>query len=205
MHLRINDVTVSPQRIDELGDVLTNKALPVVVNQKGCQGLLCVADRTSGDCAIVSLWESQKSLEASEKAIGIIRTEVIDALDARLNSINIAEIVREVGTRPSQVGNRSRAVRITGPVPAGKQLIEFYDKEAVPRLEAQAGFVNARLIRDVENQGRFVAVSHWQDVTALNASEANSTALREQVTKAVPGASIERVTTSEVILVERMP
>ena len=35
MHLRINDVTVSPARVDELGDVLSNKALPVVRAQKG--------------------------------------------------------------------------------------------------------------------------------------------------------------------------
>ena len=61
MHLRINDVTVSPARIDELGDVLSNKAEPVLRTQTGFQGLLCAADRATGNCAIVSFWDSKAS------------------------------------------------------------------------------------------------------------------------------------------------
>ena len=100
MHLRINDVTVSPGRVDELGRVLHDKALPVVINEKGCQGLLCVADRAVGNCTIVSLWDSRESLDASEKAVASIRSETVDAVDAQLNSIGIAEVLSEVRTRP---------------------------------------------------------------------------------------------------------
>jgi quinol monooxygenase YgiN len=111
MHLRINDVTVSPARVDELREVLSNKALPVVMAQKGCQGLLCAADRATGNCAIVSLWDSKASLQASEQAIASIRSETVDAVDAQLNSVVIAEVLREVRVRPTQVGTRTRVVR----------------------------------------------------------------------------------------------
>ena len=104
MFLRINDVTVAKGRVDELRDVLSNKALPVVVDQKGCRALLCAADRATGNCAIVSMWDSKRSLEASEKAIASIRSATVDAVDAKLNSVVIAEVLREITIRPSHVG-----------------------------------------------------------------------------------------------------
>jgi quinol monooxygenase YgiN len=202
MHLRINDVTVSPTRVDELREVLSNKALPVVIAQKGCQGLLCAADRATGNCAIVSLWDSKASLEASEKTIASIRSATVDAVDAQLNSVVIAEVLREVRLRPSQVGTRTRVVRLVTPAGNIDKMLDFYDTEAVPRLESQPGFLNARLIREVEHDGRFAAVSHWADAAALESSEKNSTALRDQVAKAIAGTSIERVSTAEIILTE---
>ena len=202
MHLRVNDVTVSPARVDELRDVLSNKALPVVMAQKGCQGLLCAADRATGNCAIVSLWDSKASLQASEQAIASIRSETVDAVNAQLNSVVVAEVLREVRLGPSQVGTRTRVVWLVAPAGSTDKLVEFYETEAVPRLEAQAGFLNGRLIREVEDDGRFAAVSHWADATALASSEKNSTALRDQVTKTIAGASIERVSTAEIILTE---
>jgi len=203
MHVRINDITVSPGRVDELGDVLSNKALPVVIAQKGCQGLVCLADRATGNCAIVSLWDSKESLEASEKAIASIRSATVDALDAKLNSIVIAEVLREVTDRPSQVGARSRNVRLVAPAGSASKMLDFYESEAVPRLQAQPGFLNSRLIRDVEHDGQFNSVTHWADAAALESSEKSSVALRDLVAKAIPGTSIERVSTSEIILVER--
>ena len=202
MHVRINNVTVSPTRVDELREVLSNKALPVVIAQQGCQGLLCAADRTTGNCAIVSMWDSKVSLEASERAIASIRSATVDAVDAQLISIVIAEVLREIRLRPSHVGTRTRVVRLTAPAGTTDKMLEFYETEAVPRLEAQAGFLNSRLIREVEHDGRFAAISHWADATALASSEKSSAGLREQVTNAIAGASIEQVSTAEIILLE---
>lgn len=202
MHLRINDVTVSPARVDELGGVLSNKALPVVLEQEGCRGLLCAANRVTGDCAIVSLWDSRESLDASEEAVAYIRSETVDVVGAQLNSIVIAEVLREVRVRASHVGSRSRVVRITARGDSADQMLDFYETEAVPRLEDQPGFLNARLIRDVDNDERFSAVSHWADATALEASDKLSGSLRKQVADVMAGTSIERVSTAEIILIE---
>jgi heme-degrading monooxygenase HmoA len=202
VHLRINDVTVKPARIDELGSVLSNKVLPVVNTQKGFQGLLCTANRTTGNCFIVTFWDSKQSVDASEKAIATTRSETIGAVDAQLNSVVIAEALRNVQVKPSRVGTRTRVVRITAPSGSATKLLDFYEKEAVPRFEAQPGFLNSRLIREVDNDGRFAAVSHWADEGALSASEKLSGSLREQVAKAVTGAAIESVATAEIILIE---
>jgi quinol monooxygenase YgiN len=202
MYVRINDVTVAKSRVDELRDVLSNKALPVVLDQKGCQGLMCAADRATGDCAIVSRWDSKQSLDASEKAIASIRSATVDAVNAQLNSIVIAEVLREIRVRPSEVGTQSRVVRITAPGSKAGDLLAFFDTEAIPRLQAQSGFLNARLIREVEQGGRFAAVSHWSDAAALKSSERASAKLREQAAKTIAGAAIEGVTTSEIILAE---
>jgi len=204
MHLRINEVTVSPARVDELGGVLSNKALPVVAEQNGCRGLLCAANRATGECAIVSMWDTRESLDASEEAIAYIRGETVDAVGAQLNSIMIAEVLREVRVLPSQVGSRSRVVRITSRGGSADQMLDFYDTEAVPRLEGQPGFLNARLIREVDNDERFAAVSHWIDAAALEASDKMSGSLREQVADVIAGTAIERVTTAEIILIELM-
>jgi quinol monooxygenase YgiN len=202
MHVRINDVTVSPDRIDELGDALANKARPVVLAQDGCEGLLCVADRATGNCSIVSLWSSKQQLDASESGVAGIRSETVDAVGAKLNSVTTAEVLREVIGQPTQVGSRGRVVRLTAPAGSAGQMVEFYDAEAVPRYQSQAGFLNARLIGS-EDGTRFTAVSHWLDDASLKASEASSSALREQVTAAVAGSSIDGVSSGEIIFIER--
>lgn len=202
MHLRINDVTVSPSRVDELGEVLANKALPVVIAQKGSQGLLCAADRATGNCVIVSLWDSRESLDGSEKAIASIRSATVDAVDAQLNGITVAEVLREVRVQPTKVGSRTRVVRLSGPAGNTGKMVDFYNDVAVPRLESQTGFLNGRLIREVEKDSSFSAVSHWADIASLESSEKNSASLRDEVATAIPGTSIERVSTAEIILIE---
>ena len=202
MHIRINDVTVSPTRVDELGEVLANKALPVVAAQGGYRGLLCAADRATGECNIVSFWDSLESVDASEKAIASIRSETVDAVGAQLNNISIAEVLREVRVRPSQVGSRTRVVRLRAPAGSAEQLLNFYESEAIPRLESQPGFLNSRLVRQLTDEGAFAAVSHWTDAAVLEASEKSSSTLREQVVETIPGASIEGISTAEIILIE---
>jgi len=202
MFLRINDVTVAKGRVDELSEVLSNKAVPVVLDQKGCRGLLCAADRATGNCAIVSMWDSKPSLETSEKAIASIRSATVDAVDATLNSVVIAEVLREVRVHPTQVGNQVRVVRITAPAGKADELLAFFDTEALPRLQTQTGFLSSRLLHEAEARDRFAAVSHWTDTAALKSSEKSSKTLREQVTKTIAGASVEQTSTSEIVLAE---
>lgn len=203
MHLRINDVIVPKSEIDELGEVLANKALPVVAAEEGYRGLMYVADRTSGNCAIVSMWDTREAMDASEHAIASIRKAVLEAVTGTLNALIIADVMREVRTVDSQVGNRTRAVRVTARPGSADALLAFYDEEAVPRLQGQPGFLNARLIRDLDHDGKFIAVSHWENADALEDSEAISASLREKVASAVSGATVERVTTSKILLLER--
>ena len=202
MHLRINDVTVSPARVNELGDVLSNKALPVVQAQKGYRGMLCAADRATGSCSIVSLWDSKEALDASEQAIASIRSETVDAVAAQLNSIQLAEVLRQVRVAPSQVGSRSRVVRLAAPAGRADELADFYETVAIPRLESQPGFLNGRFVRILDEDGRFAAVSHWADAAAVESSDKTSTGLRDEVAKAVEGTSVEQVSTAEIIFIE---
>jgi quinol monooxygenase YgiN len=203
MHLRINDVGVPTSEVDELAEVLSNKALPVVVAEPGCLGMLYAADRRTGDCAIVSMWDSRESLDQSERAIASIRSAVLSAVTGTLYRLIIADVLREVRTADTTVGSYSRVVRLHTRPGNAAALDEFYAEEAIPRLSEQAGFLNGRLVRDVQNDGAFIAVSHWTGPTALDASEANSKALRDRVAEAVPGTMIDKVTTSEILLFER--
>lgn len=205
MHIRINDVTVSPTRVDELAEVLSNKAQPVVLGLQGCKGLLCAADRATGSCAIVSLWDSRESLDASEQALVSIRSETVDAVEAHLDNVSIAEILREIRVRPTEVGSRSRVVRLRAQADTADQLVDFYRDVAVPRLQGQPGFLSSRLIRYVDDLSSFAAVSHWADAASLEASEGSSAPLRDEVSQAVPGTTIERVSTAEIILAELLP
>ena len=164
--------------------------------------MLCSADRATGNCAIVSLWDSKDALDASEQAIAGIRSETVDAVAAQLNSIQLAEVLREVRVSPSQVGTAHAVVRLAAPAGSADKLADFYETVAIPRLESQPGFLNGRFVRDVEQDGRFAAVSHWTDAAAVESSEKHSTALRDEVAKAVAGTSIEQVSTSEIILIE---
>ncbi len=71
-----------------------------------------------GNCAIVSAWESKEALDGSEQAIASIRSETVDAVAGQLNSIELAEVLREVRVSPSQVGSRTRVGAVS---PSGWQ------------------------------------------------------------------------------------
>ena len=145
-----------------------------MIGQEGCEGFSSAADRATGNCAIVSLWNSKRSLERSEQAIAAIRTATVEAVDAELDGIVIAEVLRELKVRPTHVGAQARVVRIAAPAGKAEELVDFYDTEVVPRLKSQPGFLNSRLIRDLEHHGRFSAVSHWTDTNALKSSDSST-------------------------------
>ena len=90
-----------------------------------------VADRGTGNCAIVSAWESKEALDGSEQAIASIRSETVDLVAGQLNRIELAEVLREVRVSPSQVGCRSRVV-VSRLRPAAPTLADFYERWPFP-------------------------------------------------------------------------
>ena len=199
MYARVNDTRLSPDRIDDLVEFLTNKVQPVVMAQPGCRGLAVSSNRSTGRSGIVSYWDDRQTLEASEAAITSLREETVAAVDATISQITIAEVVRARRDRPSQLGMATRSVLLGGAASRIDELLVTYDSENLPRLAAQPGFCGALLLlsRDTDQAA---SLTIWEDEKALTASESTSAALRDEVT--TRGVTIDDVQTGEIVLLE---
>jgi heme-degrading monooxygenase HmoA len=199
MYARLNDTSLSPDRIDDLVEFLANKVVPVVTAQPGSRGLAVSANRSTGRCGIASYWDDRQTLEASEVAITSLRQETVAAVDATITQISIAEIVRVRRDRPSQLGMATRSVLLGGAASQLDELLGVYDSENLPRLAAQSGFCGALLFVN-RDTNQVASLTIWQDEQALTASEATSAALRQEITSR--GVTIDDVQTGEIVLVE---
>ena len=130
MHLRINDVTVSPSRVDELARYSPTRRCLSSSPRRAPRACSCAADRATGSCAIVSMWDSRESLDSSENAIASIRSATVDAVDAELNGITVGEVLSEVTAQPSKVGSCDPVVRISASALNTDQMVEFYNSVA---------------------------------------------------------------------------
>ena len=79
MHARVSKLEGPPEQVDELGRIVAEWVAPSLTQMDGFRGLLALADRESGKVEVVSLWESEEALRASEEAADQLRGETARA------------------------------------------------------------------------------------------------------------------------------
>ena len=82
MHARTGRLEVSPERIDDVVQVLHSEQLPRYRGQQGYKGFSVLADRQSGAIIGVSFWESEAALEAAEELGEQARSQAAEAGEA---------------------------------------------------------------------------------------------------------------------------
>jgi heme-degrading monooxygenase HmoA len=75
MHARQSTLQASPEKIDDMVQMLRDQQLPTLKEQQGYKGFTVMADRGSGKVVGLSYWESEGDLQASEEVGDRARSE----------------------------------------------------------------------------------------------------------------------------------
>ncbi len=176
MHVRISTVT-GASHIDEGIQFLRDEVVPQLQQQKGFRGLSASGDRTAGVVMVLSVWETEEDLAASESAADKARGNTVAVMGGKVSVERYEQTVWEMGdTRPGP-GTRLH-IRPTKLDPARiDSNLEFFRETVVPEMKATPGFLGVRqLINRETGEGRVGTL--WADDEALAASLARGEARR---------------------------
>jgi quinol monooxygenase YgiN len=172
MHARITTVT-GASNIDGGLAVLRDQVLPQMRQQTGFRGLSASGDRAAGVVTVLSVWDSEADLEASESAADKARGDAVRIMGGEVSVERYEQTVWTVGdTRPGPGAKlHIRHVKID---PARiEENLEFFRRTVVPEMKARPGFLAVRHLID-RSTGQARVGSVWADEDSLSASLAQS-------------------------------
>ena len=74
MHARLSRFAgLPPERIDETIEEFEKRQLPELRRQPGYQGVMVMLNRSSGQAAALTLWESEEDMRESERVADQVR------------------------------------------------------------------------------------------------------------------------------------
>jgi heme-degrading monooxygenase HmoA len=87
MHARMNRVEGAREEIDASVRRFEETLLPLLRGLDGYRGCLGLADRDTGTQIVISYWESEDAMRASEEAVSQPRKDAVAAAGARTEAI----------------------------------------------------------------------------------------------------------------------
>lgn len=172
MHVRITTIKGASD-IDGGLALLRDQVGPQLQQQKGYRGLSAAGDRAGGVVVVLSLWESQADLDASESAANKARGDVARRVGGEVSVERYEQTVWEVGDTPPGSGAKLHIRHFKVDRERIDDNLEFFRQTVVPEMKAQPGFLAVRqLIDRASGEGR--AGSVWADQDSLDGSLAQS-------------------------------
>jgi heme-degrading monooxygenase HmoA/predicted ester cyclase len=179
MHARINMLAGDPARLDEATRYLEGTVRPHVEGLHGNRGLACLANADLGVCLIVSYWDTQDVMTASEQAVQVSRKEVTEMLGGTVTVEHYEVPVFVRRSRP-QAGAGVRLTRFDAAIGSIDANIEEFRNTAVPALTAMPGLCSAHMMAD-RATGRCIVATAWENMDAMAASRSATARLRADV------------------------
>ena len=94
---RVSSLEGPPDKIDEGIRFIKEQILPEAHNLTGWKGVLALVDRAAGRTKTITLWDSDKSLRASEERANQLRSEAAEAMGETVTGVDRYEVaVHEV-------------------------------------------------------------------------------------------------------------
>jgi heme-degrading monooxygenase HmoA len=183
MHVRISRCQCAPDRVDECSAEV-GRGAPTVRGVPGSLGVAALFNRASGAGLLVSYWESEEAMRASETAAAGMRSAIADAGGGRITSVEHYEVALLERAAPARAGTFARVNAVAGSPGRLDDAVEMVRSQALPILKAQPGFrfLGTYVDRD---SGRSLVVSIWTTAEDREASEARIQGTRRQVGESV--------------------
>jgi hypothetical protein len=89
---RVSGIKATPDTIDELVRYAEDTILPEVRELEGWKGAIALVNRTAGKAKMITLWESQEALQASEKAGEDLRRRSAEHVSGELGQVGRYEV-----------------------------------------------------------------------------------------------------------------
>ena len=154
--------------------LLRDEIVPQLEQQKGFRGLSLSGDRQSGQVSVLTVWESQADLDASQSAADKFRADALGALGAGAPTVQtFEETVSEVGPVPPGPGSRLQVRQIKMPPERVEENLAFFRASVLPEIKSAAGFQGVRQLID-RKTGEGAVGTVWADDASLRAADAQS-------------------------------
>jgi hypothetical protein len=171
MHARITTVTGASD-IEAGLTFLRDQVVPQMQQQKGYLGLSAAGERAAGVITILSLWDRQADLEASEGAADKARDDVVGLMGGEVHVERYEQTVWETAVRPGP-GAKLHIRHIKLDPSRMDDNLEYFRQTVVADLKVRPGFLAVRHLIDRETgEGRVGSL--WKDQDSLAASLAQS-------------------------------
>ena len=90
--VRLTQLTLAPERIDELMAVMTQTSVPQTKALPGFRSFLVSANRAAGKVLVATVWESTAAREASDAAVRDERRQTAERVGASVVSVEPYEV-----------------------------------------------------------------------------------------------------------------
>ncbi len=149
--------------------LLRDQIVPQMQQQRGFRGLSAAGDRAAGVVTVLSVWDSQADLQASESAADKARGDTLRLMGGEVSVERYEQTVWEVGdTRPGP-GARLHIRNIRLDPNRIDDNLDFFRQTVVPDMKTRPGFLAVRhLIDRTTGEGRVGSI--WADQDSLAAS-----------------------------------
>ncbi len=92
MFARLTRLGGAPEQMDEGLRHLRERILPRIQQQDGYNGFIALGDRQTGEVLGISLWESERALQATEEEANRLRAETAEATGAAIAGVESYEV-----------------------------------------------------------------------------------------------------------------
>jgi heme-degrading monooxygenase HmoA len=92
MFARLPTLGGAPEQMDEALRHLRERIIPRIQQQDGYNGFISLGERETGEVIGISLWESERALQATEEEANSLRAETAEATGAAIASVESYEV-----------------------------------------------------------------------------------------------------------------
>jgi heme-degrading monooxygenase HmoA len=82
MYGRVSIIEAPADKLDEGTKRMRDEIVPALRQLSGCQGVIALVDRTSGKNLVITLWDTEDDLRASEEQANQLRRQAAESVDA---------------------------------------------------------------------------------------------------------------------------
>ncbi len=172
MHVRITTVTGASD-IDGGLALLRDQVVPQMQQQRGFRGLSAAGDRAAGLVTVLTVWDSQADLRASESAADKARGDAVRLMGGEVSVERYEQTVWEVGDTPPGPAAKLHVRNVKLDPDRIDDNLDFFRQTVVPDMKTRPGFLAVRQLID-RNTGEGRVGSIWADQDSLTASLAQS-------------------------------
>jgi len=166
MHVRISVITGATD-IDGGIAIIRDQVVPQLSQQKGYGGLSASGDRAAGLVSVLTVWESEADLNASESVADKVRSYAVRVIGGDVSVERFEQVVWERGDTPAGPGAKLHIRQIKMDPSRIDENVEFFRQVVLPEMKAAPGFIGCRnLINRSTGEGRVGTV--WTDEESLN-------------------------------------
>jgi heme-degrading monooxygenase HmoA len=169
MHVRMS-TSEGATDIDAIVAHIRDRALPQLKGQKGFRGMTASADRAAALMSVLTLWDTEEDLKASDAQASDIREKAMEATGGRVQQVQVFEqLVWETGATPPAPGCRLLVTPIKLDPAKIDENIAFFRAMVLPEITTTPGF---RAVRNMVNRktGEGMVGTVWEDDASLEQS-----------------------------------